>query len=417
MFVNGHFVGMSKDSRLPAEYDVTDVLHPGDNLLAFAVTRWSDATHLEDQDHWRFSGIHREVFLYCTGSIFIEDVFARAILNPDLVSGTLDTTIRVGLHRRTWPTGHALRLELFDAAGQSVHGSTLQQELGASIHWGTQRMRRNHLTIPLDRVHPWSAETPTLYTLAVELLDDKGTLIEATGLRVGFKRIDKQYRTILINGQRVFLRGVNRHDHHETLGKAVSMEWMRRDILEMKRHNINAVRTSHYPNDPRWLDLCDEYGLYVYDEANFEGHCYQAGNIIANEPGYLTAFLDRGSRMVERDKNHASIISIAAWARAPAVPTPCPSTRLREGLITSGSISRPSPWIRAIPQPTMGPRLKQVGLSPRWPPRPIQRRSLLHDNSFTFFLPRYDDFPCPLWFHGLRKRHGCGCIPRKSNQT
>jgi len=311
IFINGQFVGLSKDARLPSEYDVTDFVKPGENLLAFAVTRWSDATHLEDQDHWRVSGIHREVFLYSTQSVFIEDVFARAILNPDLVGGALDTTIRIGLHRRTWPAGHSLRLELFDAAGQAVPGGAVQQVLGANFNWGTQRMRLNHLKADLGRVHPWSAETPTLYTVVVELLDETGTVLEATSTRVGFKRIDKKFRAILINGQRVFLRGVNRHDHHETLIKAVSEEWMRRDIMEMKRHNINAVRTSHYPNDPRWLDLCDEVGLYVYDEANFEGHCYQAGNIIANEPGYRAAFLDRGSRMVERDKNHPSII---AWS-------------------------------------------------------------------------------------------------------
>lgn len=312
IFVNGHFVGLTKDSRLPSEYDITDAVKPGENLLAFAVTRWSDATHIEDQDHWRFSGIHREVFLYSTDTVFLEDVKVQAVLQPDLISGTVTTTVRTGLRGRTNAEGYFLRIELFSQTGQAIAFSQQTQTLGKTTAWKSwERHRIKNFTVSLPQVDSWSAEKPILYTMVVELVENSGRVIEATSTRVGFKRIDKEFRVIRINGERVIIRGVNRHDHHEILGKAVSEELMRRDIVEMKRHNINAIRTSHYPNDPRFLDLCDELGMYVYDEVNFEGHAYQAGNIMPNEPGYRSTFLDRGSRAVERDKNHACII---AWS-------------------------------------------------------------------------------------------------------
>ncbi|MFW5698875.1 MAG: glycoside hydrolase family 2 TIM barrel-domain containing protein, partial [Planctomycetota bacterium] len=304
--LNGHTVGMAKDSRLPSEFDLTPWLLRGRNQLAIQVIRWSDGSYLEDQDHWWMAGIHREVYLYSTAAMHLEDVFARGQLDEDLRRGRLSVQIRLGA-MRTWPTGWSVRVRLLDAAGRD----RLRQPLCALVPpmlWEEHHQREVELQAELPRVQPWTAETPHLYTVVVSLCDPDGAVVESTAVRTGFRTIDLAYRELRINGRQVLFKGVNRHDHHQEHGKTVSRADMRRDVELMKQHNFNAVRTAHYPNDPYFYDLCDEYGLYVIDEANVECHAYQPGDRLARDPDWTVAFLDRVARMVERDKNHPSIV-------------------------------------------------------------------------------------------------------------
>ena len=306
-------VGVIKDSRLPSEFDITALAEPGsEHVLALRVLRWSDSSHIEDQDHFRLSGIHREVFLYSTAAMFIEDVFAKPEVNATYRNGHLTVEVRLG-RQPVWHEGWKLRLRLFDPAGAEVWPTPVEATPNLPI-WkdaASQKAtaQRTRIEAPEVRnVHLWSAETPALYTLVVALIDPAGQVVEATSTRIGFKKIELVHRAVLINGKRVYFRGVNRHDHHPELGKTVPFDWLVRDVVTMKRHNVNAVRTSHYPNDPAFLDLCDEYGLYVIDEANLEAHAHQDHDILANDPRYALAFLDRAQRMVLRDKNHPSIV-------------------------------------------------------------------------------------------------------------
>ncbi len=304
--LNGHAVGMAKDARLPSEFDCTPWLRPGRNQLAIRVIRWSDGSYLEDQDHWWMAGIHREVYLYSTAAMHLEDVFARAQLDDDLRRGRLAVGVRLGA-MRTWPAGWSVQARLLDAQGRD----RLRRPLCAAVPellWEEHHQREVTLKAALPRVRPWTAETPELYTVVVSLRDPDGAVVEATAVRTGFRTIDLAYRELRINGRPVLFKGVNRHDHHQEHGKTVSRADMRRDVELMKQHNFNAVRTAHYPNDPYFYDLCDEYGLYVIDEANVECHAYQPGDRLARDPDWTVAFLDRVARMVERDKNHPSIV-------------------------------------------------------------------------------------------------------------
>lgn len=310
VYVNGVFVGMAKDSRLPNEFDVTHAVHAGTNQIAAMVIRWSDASYIEDQDQWWMGGLFREVFAYSQADASIRDVFARASLgdNPRAGRGRLEADVTLGFTSEPRDT-YAVRVELFDAAGKPV----LKGPLGGAIdkHY---RLHRNIVRVAADlgRIKPWSAESPTLYTLAVGLFraDAKGSpvgkAIEYTACRVGFRDVAVRDRQLLINGEPVMIRGVNRHEHDDTTGKALTVDSMVRDIELMKRHNFNAVRNAHYPNDPRWYDLCDEYGLYVIDEANVEAH--DNYDTLCRDPRWTRAFFERGRDMALRTKNHPSII-------------------------------------------------------------------------------------------------------------
>jgi beta-galactosidase len=209
----------------------------------------------------------------------------------------------------TTTVGWSVRARLLSAKGEDVR-PPLTVAVGDG-DWRYGHFTELRIDEPVGAVEAWSAERPVLYTLLVSLLDPRGQLVETRPVRIGFRRIEKRDRAILINGRRVMFKGVNRHDHDPVTGRTVSPETMLADVLLMKRHNINAVRTSHYPNDPRWLDLCDEYGLYVMDEANVECHAYQSSSILARDPRWAAAMLDRSSRMVIRDKNHPCVL---AWS-------------------------------------------------------------------------------------------------------
>jgi beta-galactosidase len=272
--LNGEPVGIAKDSRTPAEFDVTDLVrHGAGNELVAAVVQWSDASFVEDQDQWWHAGLPRSVLLYATPRAYVADVFARGDMDGRLV-------VDVG----TEGPGEA-RAELVGPDGTTV--------LDAPIAGG-------RLDARIDAPRLWSAEQPALYTLHVTFGDDR------VSCPVGFRRVEIAGRQLLVNGRAVRICGVNRHDHDDTRGRAVTRELMEADARLMKQFNVNAVRCSHYPNDPYWLDLCDRLGLYAIDEANIEAHAYY--DDVCADPRYADAFAERVRNMVERDKNHPSVI-------------------------------------------------------------------------------------------------------------
>jgi beta-galactosidase len=318
VYVNGRAVGLSKDSRLPAEFDITPFVEFGDeNLIAAAVIKWSDATFLEDQDQWWMGGLHREVFLYSTAPVHLADLFAVGGLENEYRDGRLKLTVRVGLPAQPEP-GWKIEARLFDPAGKAVFAKPLRADVpvGAPTSWPRLQVEFDE---PVRKVKAWSAEEPHLYRVVVTLKDARGQVVESTAVRVGFRTIEMRDRMLLINGRRVLIKGVNRHDHHDTTGKALDRETLRLDAVTMKRFNFNAVRTSHYPNDPCWLDLCDELGLYVIDEANLETHGFY--HQVSLDRRYAAAMLERAIRMVERDKNHASIILWSLGNESAASPS------------------------------------------------------------------------------------------------
>jgi beta-galactosidase len=267
VLVNGEPVGLAKDARTPAEFDVTDLLGKGENEVVAVVVRWSDASFVEDQDQWWHAGISREVYLHARGPV--EDVFALA-----------DAEGGLAVH-----APGAEQLRLVDARGRTMV---------------TESFVNDRLEVEVRRPRLWSAEEPALYTLVVSGAD------ETVSCRVGFRTVEVRDGRLLVNGVPVQIHGVNRHDHDDARGRAVTREVMEADAALMKRFNVNAVRTSHYPNDPYWLDLCDRYGLYLIDEANIEAHAYY--DEVCRDPRYTAAFLERVRNLVERDKNHPSVI-------------------------------------------------------------------------------------------------------------
>ncbi len=293
LWVNGKQVGYSQDSRLPAEFNLTPYLRPGENTLAARVYRWSDGSYLEDQDFWRLSGIYRDVYLFAAPPVHIRDFWAQSDLDADYRDATL--TVRADLVGDA--TGCTLEAQLFDAHREQIANYELRM---------TPPQSPITFSLPVANPLKWSAEHPHLYTLLLTLKDPAGTVLEVERCAVGFRKVEIKDGKILINGAPVYFRGVNRHEHHPDTGHAVSVESMLTDILLMKHFNINAVRTCHYPDDPRWYDLCDQYGLYLIDEANLETH--GVWDEPTRDPVWRTAFLERGSRMVERDKNHPSVI-------------------------------------------------------------------------------------------------------------
>lgn len=302
VWVNGQKVGFSKDSRLPAEFEISDYVRPGKNTVVTEVIRWSDGSFLEDQDHWRMAGMYREVKVYSLPEVYLADVFAKPVLDAAYTGGTLTVVATLGGVSEQ-AAGYRVEMQLFDPHGQAVFPEYIGKEYAFSMN----DPARVTLTHPVANPQKWTHETPALYTLVVVLKDQQGQAVQYYSHRVGFRKIEIKNRELLINGKAVLFKGVNRHEHEDRNGKAVTMESMLADILLMKAFNINAVRTCHYPNDERWYDLCDEYGIYVWDEANIETHSVY--NKLCNEPEWRTAFLERGARMVERDKNHASVIT------------------------------------------------------------------------------------------------------------
>lgn len=311
LYINGTRVGFSKTAHLPAEFNITSYLKAGEeNLLAVEVYQWSDGAYLEDQDMWRLNGIFRDVYLTSTAPAHVRDVFVRTSFDDKYQDAMLEVEVVLKNDSDNEMVGQRVALKLLDAAGGVVFKKNLGKEI-ALEGWAEATLNlRTKITAPLH----WSAEEPNLYTLLVSVLAADGEVVEVQKVKVGFREIKVKDQQLLINGVAVKLQGVNRHDTHPDLGHAVTLADMVRDITLMKQHNVNTVRTSHYPNDVRWLDLCDEYGLYVVDEADLECHGMGGGRPwhfwqqISRDPNWKVAYVDRATRMVERDKNHASII-------------------------------------------------------------------------------------------------------------
>jgi beta-galactosidase len=306
VWLNGKKLGYSEDSRTPVLFDATAAARPRDNVLAVEVYQYSDGSYLEDQDYWRLSGIFRDVTLWSTEDLHLRDTSVRAGLDASYTHGRLGVEVELA-NRSDRGAAATVALELVDPAGKSTWSRERRVEAVGAGATATVRLDAE----PIERPAPWTAETPNLYTLLVTLRSPEGRVIEVRRHPVGFRTVEIRGRQLLVNGRAIDVKGVNRHEFEPTTGHAISEASMLRDITLMKRLNINAVRTSHYPNDPRWYALCDRYGLYVVDEANIESHGYgtgQGGNPIAASESWAGAHLDRTRRMVERDKNHPSII-------------------------------------------------------------------------------------------------------------
>ncbi|NCD33359.1 MAG: beta-galactosidase subunit alpha [Spartobacteria bacterium] len=313
LYVNGHEIGYSEGSHMPAEFDITKVIREGRNVIAVEVYKWATSSYVEDQDFWRLNGIFREVYLYRTQDVFIQDMELKPVLNSDHASGRLMGTVKVdGLLPAD---GLKCTMELYERVlyRAETTGCVLKQTMEIDV-----AALSVHFDEMLAHVQPWSAECPHCYTLAV-ILEHAGNVLDVRTQTVGFRTVWIEASQLFINGSSVILKGVNRHDTHPDRGYAVTRADMDCDIMVMKAHNINTVRTSHYPADPYWYELCDRYGLYVIDEADLETHGFirnehlERNGIgqacgVNDDPQWREVFVDRAVRMVERDKNHPSII-------------------------------------------------------------------------------------------------------------
>ncbi len=313
VWVNGTKVGYAEDARLPSEFDITRFVKPGKNTVAVQVYKWSDGSYLEDQDHWRMGGIHREVFLEARPIIGFENLSVRTLpVGDDYEDWSLQLrpVIRKSVSSETDTSKWNIVAKLFDADGQQVECDPMTIAADSVIN--ERRPQRD--TVPFSLFgatvkgpRRWTSETPDLYRLVVSLIDEAGAVVDSTGVNVGFRSVKiNQKGEFLVNGVSVKMIGVNRHDHSPENGKTVSREEMLKDVQLMKQFNFNAVRTSHYPNDPYFYDLCDKHGLYVMDEANLESHGLPG--YLSNDPKWAGSFLQRATRMVSRDMNHPSIV-------------------------------------------------------------------------------------------------------------
>ena len=309
VWCNGSFVGLGKDSRLPSTFDLSSLIEK-ENTISFMVTRWSDATWIEDQDHWFHGGIHRSVFIECRDQVHITDVHVTADFDSEDRTGSASGTVYISQPEDGYQldvrietlSGHPVAKERPIPLSSNISGAPLQQLLGAYQFQGfCAEFKFNSLAI-----NPWSSETPCLYLLLISLIDSSGKCKEVVKQKIGFRRIEIASRRLKINGKPIIIHGVNRHDHHPVTGKTLTKEEIKIELQRMKQHNINAIRTAHYPNDHQLLELCDELGLYVVDEANCESHARLRS--LALDPRYQHAIEERTKRMVARDRNHPCII-------------------------------------------------------------------------------------------------------------
>ncbi len=306
VYVNGIFIGYGTDSRLPSEYDISDALISGKNDIAIVVCRFSAQSHLEDQDQWWMAGLHREVFLRSQAPISLDDVHVNAGVSSK-GAGTLSIDVKVSVPvGTTLQRGWMVRAQLETMSGKKVGLPRSSEVAWFDLPYVFDGHVAKFRKWDVEDIDLWSAENPQRYRVVLELIDPNDDVKEAMSVVTGFRSVRISGNSLLINGKKVMIRGVNRHDHHPEKGKAVDVADMRADLMLMKQHNINAVRCSHYPNDSRFLDLCDELGLYVIDEANAESHAWNTS--LCHDNRYRETWLSRISRMVERDRNHPSII-------------------------------------------------------------------------------------------------------------
>ena len=307
LWINGQMAGYSEESKTPAEFNITKYLRPGRNVLAAEVYRWSDGSYLEDQDMFRFSGIFREVYLSSMPEVYIRDFFLRSILDGQYRDATLQATVSV--KNLSGKPSEVCKIEVMLVDEERKLVSTSPLLSGKVVSLDPEAEVKIEMKARIKNPRKWSAEDPYLYRVILILKDARGKVHEAKSSNFGFRQVEIKNSQLLLNGVPIKLKGVNRHEHDPDHGRAIPFERMVEDIKLMKLFNINTVRTSHYPNDIKWYDLCDRYGVYLVDEANIESHGMGYGaKSLGHHPDWELAHVDRVTRMVERDKNHASVI-------------------------------------------------------------------------------------------------------------
>ncbi|MFN0047843.1 MAG: glycoside hydrolase family 2 TIM barrel-domain containing protein [Cytophagales bacterium] len=313
VWVNGREVGYGEDSFLPSQFDITPFLKSGTNRIAVKVFRWSDGSYLEDQDHWRLSGIQRTVFIEAVPKAYISDFFVKTDLDAKYQDATLKILAKTDGFDFKNAKGWKISAQLFDENKQPLFEKPLEKlvsenvEHSVNFQFNQAGLPEMHLIGKVNNPKKWSSEYPNLYTFAISLIDSSGKIAETRTCKIGFRKIEIGVFGLKINGQKTLIQGTNRHEFDENNGKVLTEASMIQDIKLMKQFNFNSVRNSHYPNDERWYELCDEYGIYLMDEANLETH--QLGSYLSQNADWANAYLERAIRMVERTKNHASVIS------------------------------------------------------------------------------------------------------------
>lgn len=350
LWVNGKFAGYAEDSFLPSEFNITPYVQEGENIISVWVIRWSDGSFLEDQDQWRMSGIHREVYLLAEPKLRIADFFVQTKLDKEYKNAVLSIRPRLeNLTGHEMP-GYILKARLFEQNGKELTENALQLKAEAvinEIHPRLDRVKFGLLETTVKDPRKWSPEDPNLYQLVLSLEDSTGQIAEVKTARIGFRSIEfrKSDSKLLINGRLTYLFGVNRPDHHPVHGKALTREDIMQDIRTIKQFNFNCIRLSHYPSDPYLLDLCDEYGILVIDEANLETH--GLGGKLDHDPQWTAAYIERVSRMALRDKNHPSIIMWSLGNEAGSGP----NHAAMAGWIKDFDITRPLHYEPAMGSP------------------------------------------------------------------
>ncbi len=312
VWINGKEVGYSEDSYLNSHFDITSYLKPGENILAVKVFRWSDGSYVEDQDHWRLSGIQRDVFIETVPKGFLSDFFVNGELDSGYKYGILKILAKTDGFTKLSAKGWKISAQLYDENQKPIFDNPLQKtviqnlEHAVNYQFNQKGMPEMQMIAEVQNPKKWSSESPNLYTCTISLIDSIGKVAEVRSCKVGFRKIEIGSFGLKVNGQKTLIQGTNRHEFDQNNGKVLTEASMIEDIRLMKQFNFNAVRNSHYPNDERWYELCDEYGIYLMDEANVETH--GLGSYLSLHPDWAGAYLERAIRMVERDKNHPSII-------------------------------------------------------------------------------------------------------------
>lgn len=370
IWLNGKEVGYSQGSMTPAEFNLTPYLKKGTNHLAVEVFRWSDGSYLEDQDMWRFSGIYRTVYLYSTPEEHLEDFFVRASLDDHYQNGLLHITAKVrNATSKNLPPA-TVAAYLYNENGKLIgSGPIAETKTLTDLPYGTNGIAELHAAIPHPR--KWSAETPNLYTVVIVLKDANGKVIEAARTTTGFRNIKIKNGMLLVNDVPVKLKGVNIHDHDPFHGRALDFKWIKKDVELMKQCNINTVRMSHYPHDPRYYYLFDKYGLYIIDETNLESHGLSDNRDLlpGSDPLWTHACVNRIARMIARDKNHPSVIIwslgnengygenfalMAAYARTVDTSRPIHDEQMES---VSDVVSHMYPTPKALQRMAMNPKI------------------------------------------------------------
>ena len=307
IWVNGQKVGYSQGSRTPAEFNLSKYLRRGENKLAVQVFRWCDGSYLEDQDGWRLSGIFRDVYLYATPKIQIQDFFVTADLDENYKDAVISAKINLKNYDKKIFKNGTIEFKLYDLNKKEikVDGQTSQNIFSVKTGENTELVLQGKVLKPLK----WTHESPNLYKVVISLYNNKDEVLEVVSCNTGFREIEIKNREVLLNGKPVMFKGVNKVEHHYLSGKYVPRDWLEKEVLLMKRYNINSIRTAHYPHDPYLYELCDKYGILLIDEANVESHGMRYGaESLAKNPAWEKAHVQRTRSMIQRDKNHPSVV-------------------------------------------------------------------------------------------------------------